>query len=886
MGNRTLRHKRLALAIGVLAFALALPSLCHAAIFGNFTVATPSAEAVTMGDAADTLSFTVTNDAASTKNIRTVFFNADNTLYDFSAATVAPNSCTNPWNVQPNKAACSLPGCISFTSGGGIPPGGSCTFDIVVTGAGDTAIFTNTQDQTDTLLAVVASTNAGANQQKGEFTLVGGLPTWQRKSLAVALTASPISTGVGGQIVVTMTVTNRSSAIQSGVVGCDPAAACPSFPAPVGASVTGIGSPVYGSSTYTTNPNPAILKNDMDAVQTTARVLSTAGFPASGRLLIGTELVDYTGTTGNSFTGASRGVGGTTAASHFKWDVLYGQNTSAFTLDPGEASTITWIFQAGAAGEVYFRALSNDTTGNATSKVATSNTVIIGDFTALTTVSPLSVISGQTVTVLMDVYNNGSTTLTNITPSLSAGGSATATLASGPDPASIATLPSGDTGQFEWQYVITGTLGQTFNFTGSATSDTVGTNPSTSETGVIVVYAVSVNPALLSTGATNVTLTWTVYNNAVIEVKQVQIDISPIVDGTCGTNRWVYGSHAAPANWSSATVGAPVSGVVFTADPPTGTNGILQGQSKDFSITFTCAPDVMADTTFNFPVTITDKSNNTATIETDVMVTAYEVTIEAFNDDCSTALPPWDPADGYSQYCFVATLTKGGVAAPNEPLTFTTTAGALAPIVGFTNASGIMEVILTAPCSTIDVSPTVEARYVPDTTASVTVTFLGIADPILQYVPGSLVFNRTAPAPTGDRTVPVSIDTGDTGAFRLDVTNCGASDITIHPTDTDLAILSGGSDTFALDSLVDITISSLGTATLTFVSGTIASGPLQCYPVLTVDAEYAGPIDYTGPYAFDKAPPGDSISDTVTVSGGTECAAIANIRMLDWMELY
>jgi hypothetical protein len=98
--------------------------------------------------------------------------------------------------------------------------------------------------------------------------------------------------------------------------------------------------------------------------------------------------------------------------------------------------------------------------------------------------------------------------------------------------------------------------------------------------------------------------------------------------------------------------------------------------------------------------------------------------------------------------------------------------------------------------------------------------------------------------------------------------------------------MSGSPDTFALDSLVDITVAPLGTATLTFVSGTLASGPLQCYPLLTVDAEYAGPTDYTGPYAFDKASPGDNISDTVTVSGGTECSAVYNIRILNWREVY
>src|SRR5437773_840448 len=52
------------------------------------------------------------------------------------------------------------------------------------------------------------------------------------------------------------------------------------------------------------------------AAATSANVNSTSGFPTSGRLLIDSEEMNFTGTTATSFTGLMRGQFDTTAASH------------------------------------------------------------------------------------------------------------------------------------------------------------------------------------------------------------------------------------------------------------------------------------------------------------------------------------------------------------------------------------------------------------------------------------------------------------------------------------------------------------------------------------------------------------------------------------------
>ena len=49
---------------------------------------------------------------------------------------------------------------------------------------------------------------------------------------------------------------------------------------------------------------------------TTITVVSTTGFDATGSIQIANETITYTGTTATTFTGCTRGAGGTTAAAH------------------------------------------------------------------------------------------------------------------------------------------------------------------------------------------------------------------------------------------------------------------------------------------------------------------------------------------------------------------------------------------------------------------------------------------------------------------------------------------------------------------------------------------------------------------------------------------
>ena len=61
----------------------------------------------------------------------------------------------------------------------------------------------------------------------------------------------------------------------------------------------------------------------VNATATTITVDSTADFEDNGFIRIGNEVISYTGKTATSFTGLTRGAGGTTAAAHSNDAVIF-----------------------------------------------------------------------------------------------------------------------------------------------------------------------------------------------------------------------------------------------------------------------------------------------------------------------------------------------------------------------------------------------------------------------------------------------------------------------------------------------------------------------------------------------------------------------------------
>jgi hypothetical protein len=77
---------------------------------------------------------------------------------------------------------------------------------------------------------------------------------------------------------------------------------------------TGWGAGLWGG--YAFGTATTLLNGTINSSVTTIVVNSTTGFAATGRILIDSELITYSGKTGTDFTGCTRGALGTTAAAH------------------------------------------------------------------------------------------------------------------------------------------------------------------------------------------------------------------------------------------------------------------------------------------------------------------------------------------------------------------------------------------------------------------------------------------------------------------------------------------------------------------------------------------------------------------------------------------
>jgi hypothetical protein len=64
------------------------------------------------------------------------------------------------------------------------------------------------------------------------------------------------------------------------------------------------------------NRKATTLDGALNNSATTITVVSTSGFPTRGSVAVGNEIVTYTGTSATTFTGVTRGAGGTAAISH------------------------------------------------------------------------------------------------------------------------------------------------------------------------------------------------------------------------------------------------------------------------------------------------------------------------------------------------------------------------------------------------------------------------------------------------------------------------------------------------------------------------------------------------------------------------------------------
>ena len=854
---------------------------------GNFTITMPPGQSLTMNDGIGTLSFVVTNTACTTGgcNIRTIDFYFPN-----AGSIIWPEWSTQPpnanWTVTTYSGANSNRIRFSTTTDG-ITLNSSRTFTIDVKGNNWGNLPRSASDSIDQLNNIVCAGSEAFNR-------TGNLPSWIRRSLAVSMTAYPDIIGIGQTFNLLDQVENRSTAAKASIT------ANPAFPTPVftgGAAVTSTAGPVYnpnplslnagvqgtilytyradatGTVTFSNSTCATSLTANINAAAVTLPVVSTAGCPSSGTVIIDSEEIRYTGLTVNSFTGCTRGLN-TAAVAHNNGAVV-----------SGTASSIS--------------------AASATSKASVSNTVSIGPIAISVSVSPTSVTSGQNVTVSMKVQNTGrTTTLTSnidanvrtifvtstaafptsgtiqidneqisctwktaisfrnctrgvngttaaahtsgavvrslvaygsIVPTLTSSGTATVTLVSGPVPTENNALYSGQSGNFTWVYNITGTVGQTYQFQGFVTSDGLYTsNTASSQLGRIASYVVSTVPDTVGGGYSAPPFSFTYYNN----------DPSALTINCIGFQQ--------PAGWTA----------------PSNMNGctpVPAGGSRSCNANMS-APSPTSDTIYAFYSDLYNGGgwNGTQCTGSYIITLLSYITVTVNRIVVTHAPAGPINADGTSTYTITATLTNAssGAAISGATIVFATTAGRLSPTTAVTNAAGIATTTLTAPISQTNLSAVVTATYIKAQGRD-TVNFNGVAGANLQYVGGSLL--------------PLTVCRGYNYSFSLRVKNYGTAPVTLNTTSYFQFPDPAGTVRAYLDS--GATINAGATASLTFGSPTNTGGGGG----ITVSSGLA--VSSYTPYFYPNGSAADKrFADSVSVQACTPAAG-GKVKMMRWREV-
>lgn len=803
----------------------------------TFSVTLPAGAEVTMQNPNSVLSFTVTNNSA-TKNINEITFNVNTALFRISSSTVPPPGwCVKDVGADSIVFSLAQPAgsCSSAANGSQILPGQNLVFNIMglpQAAAADVA--------GDTLTSVTVGVQGG-------FSLSGAPAQWTRRSLDFILSAAPAFTGVGGAITLTGQVTNRSTAAQAAINST------PAPPSPSNAIVTSTAGPYYGSTALTTG---------LTSSATSIAVSSTSEFAATGTIRIDSEDICYTGKTANSITGGTRGCNATTASAHLTGAAVYSLNS--YSLAPNETRTLLWKYSADITGSVYFTSRAANSAATAKSMSVNSNTVVIAPFTAVLSVSPVSVTSGQDITVQMTVSNNGTAALINIVPAALTGcaGGATETFVSGPSPASITSLPPGSSGAFYWTYRVTGALGQSYCLSGGAAANgPVSTNAATSNSGTVSSNSVTIAPSVIKSGTVNQGFTWTVYNGSGCTVREVDIT------APTGGGNWTCGSTAPPAGWSG-----PCGGTVQFNSPNSGAD-IPSGSSRSFSITFSATETVSSDKVVPFPVLIIPRGcggEPDGTLGTNVTVTANGITLTN-----APAGPIY--ADGSSMYAMTATLTSGGSPVAGKTITFSTTNGALSSTTAVTDVNGQASVNLTAPNSATNTAAAVTAAYMNASGAD-TVNFNGWTKGNLQYWGGL---------------APASVNCGGAYSFTMTVKNISSTSMSIN-TGSYFAFndySSGGATVCQAYLDTAATIPPGATQALSFGSPTSSGGgggvsvPSSMLAGTYLPVQNPAPPPASGLFFTDGGANDQyrGVSDNIT-AGGANCGTV-NVNVIEWREM-
>lgn len=238
--------------------------------------------------------------------------------------------------------------------------------------------------------------------------------------------------------------------------------------------------------------------------------------------------------------------------------------------------------------------------------------VTVSPLAAVLDLSPLQAFPGDTVSLRMMVTNTSNNTYTNLVPRAPIpSGTASATLVSGPVPASVASLAPGESAQFIWQYRVDGSEGAGYGFQAQADAKLSGASVATelvdATDGRLVLIRLTANPAGVSPGS-NRLVRYTVENRSTESISKIELfKPSSALFGTA-----TQPAAEVPAGWTATSSASSYSW--------TGGTAIFPGQSRTVGVLYSTVGNVTYDMPLLHRVRITRNGGQFSRLDTVVTV--------------------------------------------------------------------------------------------------------------------------------------------------------------------------------------------------------------------------------------------------------------------------
>ncbi len=371
-----------------------------------------------------------------------------------------------------------------------------------------------------------------------------------------------------------------------------------------------------------------------------------------------------------------------------------GPTPATRNINANASSTFAYVYSGANGGTV----VMSNTVGNGTVSAPSfdGTTLTVNTLSSTMAVDTTTIPSGYSVVVTLTVTNGGTLAATTVTPgSITTGGTSTKTLITGPAPTTVASLPAGSKVSFVYQYMITGSNGQTYTFTNSATADGgQSTTATTTTSGSIGLVYATVTPTNLGRGSTNTALDFQCYNTTGLTVNAIRIRAANTsFVATSGTS-----TDALFNGWTTNISGADVT---FTS--PGVASNLASGKNGTLRVTYASFPSPSSDTSYAYSLRFTKSDSSTTTFSGPAFSMTLNKITQAKNPDKNLISEDNGTVD------ITATVTNNGNPVNAIAVTFSTTDGKLSATSVSTNASGLATTTLTAPNTPTDIEATVTA---------------------------------------------------------------------------------------------------------------------------------------------------------------------------------